>query len=150
MQKYETLENKKPLNWFANPITVLLFHFSGRKWFLSDAKIRNIFETSKFYTEKVIIYFFRKHLNTSLFCSESLCGRGFEKSEVFWELLTLLLTQLLTRILQFEVLSEVLGEVLGKHLTHANPFAVKGFGVKKWGVEYILKLEYLRRSTPVF
>ncbi len=40
---------------------------------------------------------FAKHLNTSLFCAESLCGKGVEVSEVFWKLLTLLLTQQLTR-----------------------------------------------------
>ena len=29
----QNLRKEKPLNWFANPITVLLFHFSGRNIF---------------------------------------------------------------------------------------------------------------------
>jgi len=38
----------------------------------------------------------QKHLNTSLFCAESLCGKGFQGSEVFAKHLTLLLTLDLT------------------------------------------------------
>ena len=38
----------------------------------------------------------QKHLNTSLFCAESLCGKGVQGSEVFAKHLTLLLTLDLT------------------------------------------------------
>ena len=38
----------------------------------------------------------QKHLNSSLFCAESLCGKGFQGSEVFAKHLTLLLTLDLT------------------------------------------------------